>query len=98
MSNRYTAKNIQGPRILTFNDYQGMEDVVKELTGVSVTIKCFPSRISIRANSYADYLMARSVLKGRTSKEIHYDVLGKKETPTEAEREGQMARAFDATK
>lgn len=63
-------------------EYMKWQELVREHAGVNVTIKCSPSRISVRSESYADYVLARSVLAGRTSKEVYRDIepLGEKET------------------
>lgn len=69
-------------RVQAFSQWQEYEDLIQQETGVVCTIKVRPNSIGIRTRDLADFYLAKSVIKGRTSKEIVRDVLGEKEPST----------------
>jgi hypothetical protein len=65
-------------------DFQILEDLIRDEKGVNCTIRIKPNEISIRTTSVADFYLAKSAIKGRTSKTITMDLfpLEKKEAST----------------
>ncbi len=53
--------------------YHELENRIFDEAGVQSTVVVKNGHISIRTKDYADFLIARSVIKGRTSKEIWRD-------------------------
>lgn len=71
--------NRDGRSNASFNPYEIFQDAIFDRTGVSCSCFVAPTFVSIRAASYAEYLQAKSVVKGMTSLEIRYDFIGKKD-------------------
>ncbi len=63
------VNNSNGQRL-----YMELENLIFDHAGVQCTVYVrTPGHISIRTKDYADFLIAKSVIKGRTSKEILRD-------------------------
>ena len=71
-------KNTQAIQCVNYRrmEYEEYQDLVRDKAGVTVAIKVFHDRISIRAKDYTEYVLARSVLRQRCSKPIVMDVFG----------------------
>jgi hypothetical protein len=68
--------HIQGPQNRTHGprQYMALQDIIFDETGVSCTVVLKGGIVSIRTKDYADYILARAALKGRTSSRIIRDV------------------------
>lgn len=64
--------HIQGPHShsLGEREYERLQQMILDRTGVVCTIVVKTSTISIRCNDYADYVMAKAIIRQHTSKEI----------------------------
>ncbi len=54
-------------------EYEILQELIFDKSGVVCTAMIKDRIISLRTKDYADFLIARSVIKGRTSKEILRD-------------------------
>lgn len=68
--------HIQGPQNRTHGprQYMALQDIIFDEAGVSCSVFVKPGIVSIRTKDYADYVLARAALKGRTSSQIIRDV------------------------
>lgn len=78
---RNSFKQIQGPQNRTHGPMESMkwEDIIFDEKQVVCTVVMRGGMISIRAKDYTDFILAKSVLKGRTKHPIVRD-LDSKET------------------
>lgn len=51
-------------------EYQRLQQLILDKTGVSCTVLVTPNYVSIRAATYADFVMAQAAIKGRVSLQI----------------------------
>lgn len=72
MSGRSDFKQ-PSPRYLAHSNYQALQDLIFEQAHVNCSVMVMEDRISIRAVNYADFLLAKAAIKGRTTLPIVFD-------------------------
>lgn len=55
-------------------EYEQLENLIEDKSGVQCTVIVKPSCILLRTKDYADYVLARKEIRGRTSKNIQRDL------------------------
>ena len=56
-----------------FNEYEELQDLIRKEAGINCSIKVKPNCVSIRTKDYPDFVIAKSIIKGRVSKEVVRD-------------------------
>jgi hypothetical protein len=94
MNSRASFKQIQHGRVHNkqFNLYEQLQDEVSKQSGVSCSIRVNCDYVSIRTKDWADYYIARSIIRGRVVQEIRRDkeVLGEQRDSRTNTVKGQM--------
>ena len=62
---RAQHRPIQGPRSFTYSQAEGLQDAVKKTCGVNCLIFLGHDKATIKAESLADYFLAKTVVKNR---------------------------------
>lgn len=77
---RHNFKQVQGARNRAYGPlpYMMFQDIIFDETGVTCTVILKGGQISLRTKDYADYILAKKALKGRTSHPIMRDVFHEK--------------------
>jgi hypothetical protein len=52
------------------NAYEVLQDLIAMETKVRCTVRVEPGHVSIRTSTYADFLLAKAAIRGRTSQPI----------------------------
>lgn len=65
----------QGPstKYQGVQEHQQLENLIEDKAGVRCFVEVQGGSLKIRVKSYTDYVLARSVIKGRTSLRILWD-------------------------
>lgn len=73
MRQRYGTQNTPQSNFGRSNgerEYQRLQQLILDKTGVSCTVLCTPNYVSIKAGNYAEFVMAKAAIRGRVSVEI----------------------------
>jgi hypothetical protein len=72
MGSRTRFKQIQGPSTHSQgqHDYMAWQNIIEESCGVKCTVVVTDKAISIRTESYPDYLLAKSEVSKRTGMKV----------------------------
>lgn len=60
---------------MAHSKYQYLQDIISEDAKVDCSVFVYADRISIRAKSYADFVLARKAIIGRVTLPIIFDFL-----------------------
>lgn len=67
---RTQFKRIQGASHSSFNPYEVLQDAIYAATKIKCSVLVTPQYVSIRAASYADFVLAKAAIRSRVVVDI----------------------------